>query len=239
MRDSNTTLLTLSETFNKVSKLPLTPLYPSATGISTYYLCIIIHRFETIILSNNTRNKFHSTSAIRKICMKLKGIRNDCIERNGWLVSKLVDDHQIRLMDIIDESSLSHHLFKKSQSQANHGQHYHHSPLSFHPLTTSIITLIIVFTLFWMMTISSACSEDGTESLEIQKRSTRGRCVDEGYKDMCERCSKVTRSTVIFVGCCKEEPDTKNYCMDLLGLDRGRARRDLRLPAVWIRILRR
>lgn len=180
--------------------------------------------------------------------MKLKGIRNEeCREGNEWAMKKLVYDHhhQMRLMDIIDESSF-HHFLKSGQPLTSHGQHSHHSHLFHHPLTTSIITLVIIVTLFLMMSISSACNEDamsgsdGSDSLRVQKRSTIRGCGDEGHKDMCERCSKVTRSTVIFVGCCEKEPETKNYCMDLLGIrDQGRARRDLRLPAVWIRVLRR
>lgn len=229
-------LFTVSERNRQVNILPLYHHYHSLV-----YETII--SFQAILGTNFTQR----AQPRSKLCMKLKGIRNECSERSGWLMSRFIDDHLISLMNSIDEYPL-HYFFKSGQSQTSHGQHPHHVSSFHHPLTTSIITLVIVITLFWMMTISSACSEDamnsndGTETMDVQKRSSRNTgngCDDIGYRDMCERCTKVTRSTPIFVGCCHEEPETKNYCMDLLGLKSGRARRDLRLPSVWIRILRR
>ena len=161
---------------------------------------------------------------------------------------KSIDDHRIKLMTFLDDTATSqahhqhHHFMKNGQSQQpGHGQHFH-PILMLHPLTSSLITLVIVVTLFWMMVVSSACSENGLS--ELHKRSSgRGSC-PVAFHSMCESCAKVTRSTVVYYKCCKDHLPTVEYCIELLGLgaaNQQRSRRDLRpaLPAIWIRLLKR
>lgn len=181
--------------------------------------------------------------------MKLRGTRYEFGNENGWLVMKSINDQhhhlQIRLMNIIDESSPLQQFFRSGQSQPSHGRHPNHVP-TLHPLTSSLIPLVIVIILFWMVTVSAACGEEGlsanegSETLEIDKRSTGHRCGTDDHRSMCERCTKATRSTIVFVQCCSgQSEETERYCSDLLGPDRGRTRRALRLPTVWIRLLKR
>lgn len=61
-----------------------------------------------------------------------------------------------------------------------------------------------------------------SQSLQVDRRGVNKCDVDQGTRDMCERCAKSTKVSLAYKLCCIDEDDSYSWCIDFLRPGIGR-----------------